>query len=49
MTMFLFFLAFATGYTASIYSWSMIKVGVNGARAEITSLETRAAVLKAAL
>jgi hypothetical protein len=49
MTMFFASIAFAAGYAASIYSWPRIKVWVMGARAEITSLETRAAALKAAL
>jgi hypothetical protein len=40
---------FAAGYVASIYSWPTIKVGVNGTRAEIASLEAKAAALKAVL
>ena len=37
---------FAAGYVASIYSWPKIKLRVNGAQAEIASLESRAAALK---
>jgi hypothetical protein len=40
---------FAAGYVASIYSWPRIKLWKNGAQAEIASLETKAAALKAAL
>ena len=40
---------FAAGYTASIYSWSRIKLWINGAQAEIASLEAKVATLKAAL
>jgi hypothetical protein len=40
---------FAAGYIASIYSWPRIKVWVNGAQAEIASLEAKAAALKAVL
>lgn len=39
---------FAAGYVASIYSWPKIKLWVNGAQAEIASLEGKAAALKAA-
>jgi hypothetical protein len=49
MTMSFTFIAFAAGYAASSYSWPRIKVWVKGARAEITSLESRAAALKATL
>jgi len=42
-------LVFAAGYAASIYSWSQIKLWVNGAQAEIASLEAKAAALKAVL
>jgi hypothetical protein len=40
---------FAAGYAASIYSWSRIKLWVNGAQTEIANLEAKAAALKAAL
>ncbi len=40
---------FAAGYAVSIYSWPRIKLWVNGAKAEIASLEAKAAALKAAL
>ena len=40
---------FAAGYVASIYSWPTIKVWVNGTKAEIASLEAKAAALKAVL
>ena len=40
---------FVVGYVASIYSWPAIKLSVNGARTEITSLEAKAAALKAAM
>jgi hypothetical protein len=40
---------FAVGYAASIYSWSRIKLWVNGAQTEIVNLEAKAAALKAAL
>jgi hypothetical protein len=40
---------FAAGYIASIYSWSRIKLWINGAQTEIASLEAKLAVLKAAL
>jgi hypothetical protein len=36
-------------YSASIYSWSRIKLWVNGAQTEIANLEAKAAALKAAL
>lgn len=39
----------AAGYGASIYSWPRVKLWVNGAQAEIASLEAKAAALKAAL
>jgi hypothetical protein len=39
---------FVAGYVVSIYSWPRIKLWVNGAKTEITSLEARAAALKAA-
>jgi hypothetical protein len=40
---------FAAGYAASIYSWPKIKLGINGAETEITSLEAKASALKAAV
>jgi hypothetical protein len=40
---------FAAGYAASIYSWSRIKLWVNGARTEIVNLEAKVAALKGAL
>jgi hypothetical protein len=40
---------FAAGYAAPIYSWSRIKLWVNGAQTEIGHLEAKAAALKAAL
>ena len=40
---------FAAGYVGSIYSWPRIKVWVNGTKAEIASLEAKAAALKAVL
>jgi hypothetical protein len=51
ITMWMFFdsVVFAAGYVASIYSWPRIKLWVNGAQAEITSLEAKAAALKAVL
>jgi hypothetical protein len=42
-------IVFAAGYAASIYSWPRIKLFVNGAQAEIASLEARAAALKTVL
>lgn len=38
---------FAAGYAAAVYSWPLIKVWVNGASAEITSLRLKAAALEA--
>jgi hypothetical protein len=38
--------AFAAGYAASIYSWSRIKLWVNGAQTEIANLEAKAAALR---
>ena len=50
MTMWMFFdaVVFAVGYVASIYSWPRIKIWVNGAEAEITSLEAKAVALRIA-
>ena len=39
---------FAAGYAISIYSWPRIKLWVNGAETEVTSLEAKAAALRAA-
>lgn len=38
---------FAAGYVASIYSWPAIKLWINGASAEVSSLRGKAAVLEA--
>jgi uncharacterized membrane protein (UPF0182 family) len=40
---------FVAGYATSIYSWSRIKLWVNGTQTEIANLEAKAAALKAAL
>jgi hypothetical protein len=40
---------FVAGYVVSIYSWPRIKIRVNGAQAEIASLEAKAAALRAVL
>jgi hypothetical protein len=37
----------AAGYVASIYSWPIIKVWVNGASAEIVSIRAKAVALEA--
>lgn len=39
----------AGGYAASIYTWPWLRTKLQGAQAEITALEARAASLKAAL
>ena len=51
MTMWNFFdvVLFAAGYVVSIYSWSKIKIWVNGAQAEVANLEAKAAALKTVL
>ena len=36
------------GYVASIYTWPWLRTKLQGAQAEITALEARAAALKAA-
>lgn len=50
MTMWTLFdaVVFAAGYAASIYSWPRIKLWVNGAQIEITSLEAKATALRIA-
>lgn len=40
-------LVFAGGYTASVYSWPLIKVWVNGVTVEVASLRAKAASLEA--
>ncbi len=38
---------FAAGYAASIYSWTTVKVWVNGASAKVSSLRAKAVALEA--
>lgn len=40
---------FAAGYAVSVYTWPWLRTKLMGAQAEVTSLEARAAALKAAL
>ena len=42
-------LAFAAGYTASVYSWSAVRTWLVGAEAEIRALEDKLNALKATL
>ena len=42
-------LLFAAGYAASIYTWAWLRTQIQGAQAEITALEARAAALKVAV
>lgn len=46
MWTFLNFLSFAAGYAASIYSWAVIKVWINGLAAEAASLRAKATQLE---
>jgi hypothetical protein len=47
MRIFLDTALFAAGYVASIYSWPIIKMWVNGVSAEVVSLRAKATALEA--
>ena len=46
MWTFLNVLSFAAGYTASIYSWPVVKVWINGLAAEAARLRAKATQLE---
>lgn len=48
MTVFLYIVMLAGGYTASIYTWPWLRTKLQGVEAEIKALQARADTLKAA-